>query len=193
MLPIILHPEPPYFNEKIRIPGNNWLRLNSSPRRFKNLWRNCLKDMHKQYNGICCYYVIYIELDSGTESIDHFAPKSKYADKAYEWTNFRFCCIQANRRKQNYEDVIDPISLEKDILKLDFGTGEIFYDETISSVQKALLDSTIFRLKLNNPALCQMRKSNYAAYLRDELTPKGLAARSPFVYHEAVRQGLISL
>lgn len=192
MLPIVLYPEPLYFNERIRTPGNAWLQAHPSPKRFKNLWKYCLNDIHEKYNGICCYYSIYVELDSGAESIDHFEPKSKYAHKAYEWTNFRFCCLQANRRKQDYEDVIDPALLGKDIFKLDFGTGKVVYDGNIPSLQKALLDTTISRLKLNNPRLCKVRKSHYTAYLKKELTSKGLAARSPFVYYEAVREGFIS-
>ncbi|CAM3805186.1 hypothetical protein ACLS0F_07045 [Avibacterium endocarditidis] len=191
MLPVKPHPEPGYFNQQIREPGKACLKANPGKNRLKPFWTKCLGDMHSIYHGICCYYAIYIELENGASTVDHFKPKNKYPDYAYEWSNFRFCCLQANRRKRDYEDIIDPMHLKKDILQLDIGSGEIYYSDQISAPEKALLESTIDRLKLNSQRMCNMRIRHLAEYLQGNISGKGLKTRSPFVYYEACRQGII--
>ncbi|OOS00908.1 hypothetical protein B0187_01035 [Haemophilus paracuniculus] len=194
MLKIYNYPEPEYFDQEIRKPGLSWLSThpNAKPSKYKNYWSKCLPDLANLYKGICCYYCVFIENATGEATVDHYLPKSKYPKLTYEWSNFRYACIKANNRKGNYDDVIDPITIPShSLFKLDFGNGEIYYDISNDIISHNVLDSTIQRLKLNNPELCNMRLEHFNSYLKDDTTLNGLKARSPFVYSEALRQGLL--
>ena len=46
---------------------------------------------------------------TGGRSVEHFAPKKKHRDFAYEWDNHRLVCSVMNSRKRDFEDVLDPL------------------------------------------------------------------------------------
>lgn len=195
MLKICIRPKPDNFDSSIQIPGTNWLQNhpNATPSSYPKYWRRCLPQLHEAYKGICCYYGMYIEQALGGGTVDHFRPKSTHRALVYEWSNFRYSSSKANSRKSDYLDVIDPVYLPSArTFLLDFGTLKVYYNDKIYSPKiKNLLDSTIRHLRLNSPDLLRTRQNHYTAYLKGEITAKGLEARSPFVYYEAFHQGLL--
>ena len=44
--------------------------------------------------------------------VDHFYPKSVRPDMAYEWSNFRLASLKLNCRKREFQDVLDPFTIE---------------------------------------------------------------------------------
>jgi uncharacterized protein (TIGR02646 family) len=198
MIPVALQPEPTDFDSEVRQKGTAWLALNgitpgvAAPKgtKFSTYWSYSNKQLWSVYSGVCAYLAIYFEWPSGAASTDHFVPKSLRPDLAYEWSNFRLSCLAPNRLKNKYNDVIDPMVLAANTFELNLVTGEIRPNSSLLAMQMQDAKKTIKRLKLDSPEHNNMRQRHYNQYLRhkDEQTLREL---SPFVWHEADRQGLL--
>jgi len=201
MIPVDPQPEPSDFDQKVRQPGQKWLiRLGVNPghslpkgKNFANhheYWRESLKDLWEKYGGVCAYLCIYLELGSGAISTDHFIPKSHDAWLAYEWSNFRLSCLTANRDKST-NNILDPFHVKEGMFHLNFSNGNIFPNPALTSPEKTQVENTITVLKLNKPMHKSMRKQHYDEYKEYKLPKEYLKSKSPFVYKEAKRQGLL--
>lgn len=175
------------FNEKVREPGAAFLKRNPSPKKWRPFWTEVIDEMHDAYDSLCAYTAF--RLDGGAGTIDHYLPKSKYPQKAYEWSNYRLCMGKINSRKKEHEDVIDPFTLPEHAFFIEFSSGEIYVNPQASfkdADQFRLAESSIQRLKLNNSQLCKSRRDFFIKYKQGEVTTRCFA---PFVYDEMVRQG----
>ena len=198
MIPVILQPEPDDFDVNVRQRGHQWLAdhgiaLHTVPSDSASLpsyWRSYNKTLWEKYDGVCAYLAIYFEWPIGAHSTDHFVAKSQHAGMAYEWDNYRLSSLGANRNKNKYDDVLDPIGLAPDTFILNLTSGEISPNSHLAGQQLLDAQNTIKRLKLDSEECNQMRAKHYTRYLRkkDEETFKEL---SPFVWYEANRQGLL--
>jgi len=198
MIPVTLQPEPADFDQQVRQPGRNWLfdhgiALKSAPPKgsaLPNYWTRCNKQLWETYSGVCAYLAIYFEWVTGAASTDHFVAKSKKAEEAYEWKNYRLSCLAPNRNKGKFDDVLDPIGLPANTFVLNLVSGSIRPNSALSAEQKKAARKTIRRLKLDSPDHNAMRKKHFSRYLRnkDEQTLREL---SPFVWDEARRQNLL--
>ena len=198
MIPVTLQPEPPDFKQEVRQKGHDWLNskgiaLNVAPpkgTKLPNYWSHSNKQLWDAYSGVCAYLAIYFEWSTGASSTDHFVAKSRHAGDAYEWNNYRLACLGANRTKNKFDDVLDPIGLAHDTFFLNLSSGLIKANPALTRSLKAAVRKTITRLKLNSAENKQMRAKHYSQYLRhkDPITLKEL---SPFVWYEAQRQGLL--
>ena len=202
MIPVTLRPEPQVpvfdFDARVRQPGRAWLQanginLNAAPPKasaLPNHWSRSNKALWDAYSGVCAYLAIFFEWPTGANSTDHFVAKSKHAGDAYEWNNYRLSCLGANRNKNKFDDVLDPIGLADETFVLNLVNGEIRPNPALTPAQKVLARKTIKRLKLDSPDHNAMRAKHFVRYLRkkDEETLKEL---SPFVWSEANRQGLL--
>ena len=198
MIPVVLAPEPEKFDEWVRKPGLEWLRekefaLDAPLPKKKHLpeyWRHLNKDLWAAYGGVCAYLAIYFEWVTGASSTDHFVAKSSHAGLAYEWSNFRLSCLGANRNKNKFDDVLDPIGLAPDAFALNLVSGEIAPGSGLDAATTQLAQRTIRRLHLDSPEHNRMRQRQYSQYLRHK-DAQTLRELSPFVWHEAQRQGLL--
>lgn len=194
MLPLSLQPEPSYFDTDIRQKGNHWLTKHptAKPSKYPAYWRNCLDDLHHLYEGICAYYCIYVDLAQGAATVDHFLPKSIDKQSVYEWKNYRFASLAANRTKKHNE-VYDPFLLPRDypIFYIDFSNGEVYLAPNLSSTEQEKAEMTITHLKLNSKRLCEMRMHHFSCYLKNEFTSEYLKKQSPFVWAELNRQAYL--
>ncbi len=60
MIPIIRQPEPDEFNEKVRIPGNEFLKIHpQDDTPIPPYWQKIENELWCAYNGICSYFSIY--------------------------------------------------------------------------------------------------------------------------------------
>lgn len=131
MIPVTLKPEPENFDTDVRQRGHAWLgekgiALTKAPPKASILptyWRCSNKQLWEAYFGVCAYLAIYFEWVTGASSTDHFIAKSRHAGDAYEWNNYRLCCMGANRNKTKFDDVLDPFSLAPDTFILNLVTG----------------------------------------------------------------------
>ena len=199
MIPVTLQPEPePKFEEEVRGPGYQWLNDNGidpnlpppDPAALPTYWRETQKDLWDAYKGVCSYLCIYFAWPLGAHSTDHFVAQSKDAGQAYEWDNYRLSCLGMNRNKNRFDDVLDPFQIAPDTFILNLASGKISPNPSLPQATQAEVWATIRRLKLDAPETAKMRAEHYTDCLNG--VPEWyLKKHSPFVWHEANRQGLL--
>lgn len=200
MIPVREQPEPPGFNTNVRVKGLKHLRekgyaLNESlpvGAKIEPYWRGeCLSDLHTAYGGICAYLCVFLERCTGGASVDHFVAKSALAGLSYEWRNYRLACSVMNSRKREYDDVLDPFALAPDLFRLQLSTGHIYPNPALAAQPMRLVEATIERLGLDDGLCRDLRARWYQDYLEHSLPAAYLEKKSPFVWYEAKRQGLL--
>lgn len=200
MIPVQEQPEPQTFNENVRLKGLAHLGAKGyalgktlpENAEITPYWRGeCLTDLHKAYQGICAYLCIFVERCTGGISVDHFVAKSANAGLAYEWRNYRLACSIMNSRKREYSDVLDPFALAPGLFRLQLSTGHIYPNPDIDALPMRIVEETIERLGLDDGICRDLRARWYQEYLEYHLPPDYLKKKSPFVWLEAHRQGLL--
>lgn len=199
MIPVTAQPEPANFDGEVRRKGlahlaNKGYALNQSlPPKAEIIpyWRSCLTELHRSYSGICAYLGIHFERVMGGGSVDHFIAKSSQASLAYEWSNYRLACTTMNSRKGAFEDVLDPFALAPDLFRLQLSTGHIYPNPELAPQAMRVIEDTIARLGLDDAQCRDLRATWYQEYLEHDLPAEYLKKKSPFVWYEANRQGLL--
>jgi len=199
MIPVAAQPEPAAFDAEVRRKGLAHLNKKGFPLNqplppradIEPYWRACLTDLHRAYGGVCAYLGIFFERVMGGGSVDHFIAKSASAGLAYEWSNYRLACSTMNSRKREYGDVLDPFFLAPDLFRLQLSTGHIYPHPDLDAVSMRLVEQTIEQLGLDDPLCRELRVRWYQDYLEHGLPSVYLKSKSPFVWSEANRQGLL--
>ncbi|MGL6225568.1 MAG: hypothetical protein ACRC10_02965 [Thermoguttaceae bacterium] len=201
MIPVQQQQEPDGFDRDVRQRGLAWLQQHgidpASPPpesvQLKEYWQSYNRKLWDAYDGVCAYYACFLPYALGASSTDHFIPKSQNAGLAYEWTNYRLACLNANRRKNRFCDVLDPFTMLAETFYLVIPTGEIYVNPAMYESQREtaqLAEQTIERLRLNDPDLIEMRLLDIDEYC-DGFQRQSLQKRNPFVYFEMARQGML--
>lgn len=199
MIHVAAQPEPAAFDKEVRQKGIAWLHKKNIPldkplppkTAIEPYWRHCLDDIHTSYDGCCAYLAVFFERVTGGGSVDHFIAKSQRADLAYEWSNYRLACSRINSRKRDYDDVLDPFEVETGWFQLESVSGRIFPNPQLPDDQQHAVQATIDRLGLDDAGNREMRARHYQEYREGYYTAEFLKKRSPFVWIEANRQGLL--
>jgi uncharacterized protein (TIGR02646 family) len=199
VIPVKPQAEPASFDEKVRQKGLAWIAKQGfdptlpAPEGTKvsNYWKHCLPEMLEAYKHVCAYVCVYIEEVTGFATVEHFAPKSRRLDLAYEWTNYRLACGLMNGNKSNFEDVLDPFKLQSGTFQLNPVNGAILPNPKLSVAAKHKALETIERLKLDSPACRRVRLRYFTKYMQHQITADYLKEVSPFVYLELKRQNLL--
>ena len=191
--------EPTDFDARVRQPGKRWLAQNAhratiSGRDFPNIWRNCREELRTAFHGICAYTASFIAREYGPsiETVDHFIPKAKVRDFAYEWSNFRFCNPRVNENKSDSESVMDPFFIQNGWFTIDFTTFNIRPNHSLPELQRHRVQDTIDALKLNDDdRIVQARVERIKEYARGDISFDYLTRKYPFLAMELTRQGLL--
>lgn len=199
VIPVKKADEPASFDKKVRQPGLQWMRTNGislnatlpAKTKLKPYWRECLDDLHESYGGVCAYLCIYIERMTGGGSVDHFVAKSSQAALAYDWDNYRLACSKMNARKNKYDDVLDPFTLEAGTFHLELVTGRIYPNPDLSPADAELAQATIDRLKLDDAGSRELRVRRLDEFLNNDVTSTFLKRNAPFLWSEASRLNLL--
>lgn len=199
MIPVAAQPEPAAFDAEVRQKGLAHLEKKNlsldkplPPKSdIPRYWRACLTELHQAYGGTCAYLGVFFERVMGGGSVDHFIAKSARAGLAYEWSNYRLVCSTMNSRKREYGDVLDPFYLAPDLFRLQLSTGRIYPDPHLEARPMRAVEETIERLGLDDPPCRELRSRWYQEYLEHNLPADYLKKKSPFVWYEANRQGLL--
>jgi hypothetical protein len=195
MIPVESQPEPPNFENKVKISGLAFLQQCPHPTNWKNheYWRNSLDDLYTSYNQICSYSAHWIPRTEGSPTVDHFIPKSINPNLAYEWSNFRLACLRMNARKWIFQDILDPFKIQYEWFLLDFPSLLIKANSSLEESIKTQVISTIKRLKLNDDDGCVKQRQDWLmAYCKGEITFDFLNKTAPFIAYELNRQNLIN-
>ncbi len=199
MIPVTPQPEPDTFDKKVRQKGLEYIRKKGirldrplpTGTKLYPYWRESLEDLYSRYNGLCAYLAVFFEKVTGGGSVDHFIAKSKRADLAYEWNNYRLASSTMNSRKGQFDDALDPFEIHEDMFHLELVSGRIYPNPGLSAEEFKSVADTIKRLGLDAPGCREMRARHYQEYREELFTGDFFKKRSPFVWYEANRQGLL--
>jgi uncharacterized protein (TIGR02646 family) len=190
MIHVVPQNRPTDFDERVHQPGLEALARGDNP--LPDYWRRCLDDLYRLYDGICAYVCIYIPRVTGGRTVEHFAPKTKNREDAYEWRNYRLVCNVMNSRKRDFEDVLDPFEISDGWFHLQLTTMKVVPNSDLPTDIQDRIKDTIKRLKLNQADCVEARSNFYNEYIAivDPLPFRLLKKWSPFVAMELERQGL---
>jgi uncharacterized protein (TIGR02646 family) len=199
LIPVKPMPEPAGFEEKVRSKGRQVLKQHNPkspvPGKFwegKEHWRNCLPELYDSYGGLCSFMAIRIERVTGSRTVDHFKPRSKYPELAYEWSNFRLVCGLLNGRKGAHEDVLDPFELTRNVFGLNPLNGEIFIRQDCPPKLRGKAQTTLARLRLDkDPECTRVRREHVQRILKGAWSAEEARAASPFVYGCLEESGML--
>ncbi|MBI4748618.1 MAG: hypothetical protein HY774_09010 [Acidobacteria bacterium] len=190
MIPVQPQPEPPEFHQRVRVPGQDFLMTNPSPKQDdwdgKEHWRRAIPDLRIAYRGICAYSSLRI-LPIEVATVDHFVPRKTHPHLAYEWSNFRLARHRINSKKGEFT-VLDPFTIGDDWFVLDFSTFMVHPNNNLTEVQMGQIRETIQRLDLNHQDYVEMRAEWYTEF-KNNL--QALERYSPFIAYEMRRQEIV--
>lgn len=214
MIPVRPAPEPPDFDAKVRGPG--WSAISEllgqgptvprpGPRRrpvakrvedldvdlLPDYWTHATDALLAAYGRCCAYACLYIEPVTGAATVDHWAPKSRAAARAYEWDNYRLACSLMNARKQVFEGLVDPFEVSEGMFALEFGPRIRAVPGRLAGEKTALVKETIARLKLDGEDYSAALEHYLDAYNGRDIKFEYLLRRAPFLGREMLRQGRV--
>ena len=192
MIPITLQPEPPSFEAKVRGPGKLFLKKFPKPSneefRKASHWQACLPDLRRAYSEICAYSACWVHSEG---TVDHFWPRTKRPDLAYEWKNYRLACARLNAYKGSSTDVLDPFHIQPGWFVLNFDNFFVESSTGVPANVESAVRRTIAILRLNaDDFLVQYRFSVVRDYANGDLPLDYLRRRYPFIASELQRQNL---
>ena len=195
MIRVTAQPEPAEFETLVRQKGRQYLARNPHPTttEFANhaYWRDAVGLLRTAYGGICAYSCHLIPVDVGAQNTEHFLPKSKHPQDAYEWENYRYVCQLLNSRKGT-RAILDPFVIGDDWFLMDFPSLLIRPNPSLPGATKAQIQETIDILRLNDEEVCQLARTRFIDhYCRENVNFAFLAAEAPFIARELARQNLI--
>lgn len=199
MIPVQKQPEPDDFDQKVRQKGRKWLTDHGLPTHgpvpkgteLQPYWRDCLPQLRSSYKGICAYVCMFIDPITGSAAAEHFVPKSRAVEHAYEWSNYRLACSKMNSRKHVFDDVLDPFNIKDGTFCLELWSGRIYPSPKLSASESKVAQDTIDRLGLDDADLRQRRTDWLESFRRgttDGISLGYLKTHCPFVYQELIRQ-----
>jgi len=191
-----MQPEPSDFDQLVRQPGREFLARTCNPgeNEFKShaYWRRILKQLRNAYQGICAHSCHWVPYDTGTDTVEHFRPKTKYPAEAYEWGNYRFVSGRLNGRKGTFEDVLDPFLIKTGWFVIEFPSLLVKPAQWLRKPLQSRVRTTCERLGLNDESTCMKQRYRYVRdYCLEGLPFELLRRDAPFLAHEITRQGYV--
>jgi uncharacterized protein (TIGR02646 family) len=196
MIPVSLPDPPEHYRFEVRARGRIFLAGTPHPTSEEwnchNYWREIHMDLYQWHQGVCVYCASWTPRPSRQRvsdhtTIDHFVPKNRNAQLAYEWSNFRLVRSKLNRRKDIFEDVIDPCALQSGWFRLNFTTFMLEPDVNISAEAQIRIATTISRLQLNDdPAYVTERARVVFQYAAGKIAFGDVQRLYPFIASEMI-------
>ncbi len=193
MIPVTLPAPPAHYVTRVRQPGMLFLAATPNPTSAEwnqhRYWQNIHEDLYRWHKGVCVYCASWTPHPRrrGVDhtSIDHFVPKSKNLPLAYEWSNFRMVRSKLNNRKDYFEDVLDPCTLQPGWFRLDFTTFFLEPDAALPAKAQSQVAATIQRLLLNgDSAYVNERARVIYRYTAGRITFADIQRLYPFIASE---------
>ncbi len=134
-----------------------------------------IKELEKTSKKHCSYCGIYpLEKNNIRPTIDHFKPKSKFPELAFEWTNLFMSCDSCQEIKKGMYP-INPEPLKPDSchyhfdywFDIDFDTGDIISNIERTENERRIAIETIKWLGFNNENRPEARKKVFKNYKED--------------------------
>ncbi|WP_411875740.1 hypothetical protein [Vulcanococcus limneticus] len=185
MIPVLLGPEPPDFDGRVRQPGLRVLAaaglslsaivsraelMRAGGRIKPDFWRRMRHELKAVFSGCCAYSCFLLEdaiTPSGDElsgSVDHFQPISRSpAGLAYEWSNLRWAWRTIdNQYKKDKVLTLDPCAISTLPFELDVGDfGRLLPQAGLDAHTRTEAEQALLILGLNQPD-CVVRRRAWA-------------------------------
>lgn len=124
-------------------------------------------------------------------SLDHFLPKAKYPNLAYEWDNYRLASQKANSNKGEVTNLIDPFVVGHGWFEIDFPSCLVKPGLNAPVPVHDQIVRTIDALKLNDDDSLVQDRCDVLLMLTDgDITVNFLIFRYPFLAYEVARQNI---
>ena len=197
MIHLSLAPPPSQFDTRVRNPGRAFLAVTPAPTSREwsgnDFWRRAHDDLYRLNRGLCAYCASWTPRRRGPgvdhTSVDHYIPKSRNTGLAYEWTNFRLARSKLNGWKGDWQDVLDPVSVQSGWFTLNFTTFLIFPGAGLQAPVKQAVEATIKRLRLNAETDYVNERTRAVYRYSAGVAPFSLLQeRYPFIAQEMQRQ-----
>jgi hypothetical protein len=158
-----------------------------------DFWVEYLDILYLKYSGICAYSSFFLGPGTGKgyRTADHFLPKSKYPGLAYRWDNLRLCSRYVNSCKGETELPLDPFRIREGWFRLEFVNFSIYPSPNLNDITINNIKETIRITGIDDKENRDKRKF-YWLKSHEYRSTKYLEDYAPFIYFEAVRQGLIT-
>lgn len=192
MIPITPQPEPPTFNDAVRLPGITFLGNTPHPssKEFTkhNYWKNSITNLYLAYKRICAYSCTPIWHESSA-TVDHYLAKSLRPDLACEWGNFRLARYKLNKYKDANQNIIDPFAVQDNWFTVDFPSCLIKPATGLNPDIHSSIVESIKILKLNDDdELVNERATRMIEFTQGEINLTWLQRYYPLLAKEIVRQ-----
>lgn len=201
MIPVEMKKEPGDFAEKVTKKAEDFLKKIPNPRKKdidnRPYWHGVWDDLVSEYKNICAYSGLYIL--GGEQTVDHYVPRAKTWKTdpmmAYKWSNFRLASWSMNYEKGDSTEVVDPFKIGYGWFTIDFDNMFIKSGPQLKPADKADIDATILRLKLNKGRYHDYRLGLMLFYY-DSIVPVGNIVQAlhylewiaPFIAYELKQQ-----
>ena len=168
--------EPDVLREHSEAWGQEWARKHGEEKTFawpqkngKPLNHILLPALKEQTQEHCSFCDAYPVSPPGTETIEHFRPKSVYHEDAFSWGNLYYCCNHCQKQKQEKfdEKLLRPDELGyrfDDYFRWDFISGHLLPNDAPNvsdeNRERAKLTIKMYGLNVGHPEvrLNQLRK-----------------------------------
>lgn len=144
MIPHYLLPEPDYFEEEIRQPGNEWLVDHPPPKRPRDYWSRCKPQLQDAFGWLCAYSAMYEPV--GT--VDHFISCDTDRTLSYEWNNYRFASQWINSSKKNARGILDPFNVGAGWFEVSLPSCQLVLTDAVPPGFRVIAQNTLNRLHL---------------------------------------------
>ena len=182
-------PEPPNFDSRARVPGNEWLVTHPDAKRPKDLWSPFKGELATGFGDLCAYSALYEPV--GT--VDHFVSWNEDRSKAYEWKNYRFSSGWINSSKQDVAsaDLLDPFKVGYGWFEIILPSLQLTITDSVPCGLRARAEYTLKRLHLiHDERVMRQRHEWYRMYQFGELDLTGLRKKAPLIADAVVKAGL---
>ena len=122
-------------------------------------------------------------------SVDHFLPKSRHPELAYEWSNYRLSCEFSNRAKATKIGLMDPFQIEWGWFAICFPQCDVVVGPKLPKHREREAQFTIKALKLNSEHVVGVRSCMAMEFRKGQVTLDHLQRYYPFLAAEIKRQG----
>ena len=183
--------KPEAFDQKVRIPGNKWLREHPDAKPLAYYWNTrklkpgdknstCRQLLADGFQNRCAYCAMYIPV--GT--VDHFVSFHEDRSQAYEWSNYRFCegSINASKGKMRAALLLDPYEVQDGWFEILLPSLQLRVSDQIPDAFRERATCTLKQLHLcDDERVLRQRREWYRMYQDGELNLEGLRKKAPLI------------
>lgn len=171
--------KPRSFHRRVERPGMRWLAAH--PRgRPRDLWSKYKPELAVSFGGLCAYGAMHEPI--GT--VDHFVSVTEDRQRAYDWTNYRFCSAWLNSSKQQLRstELLDPFVVRDGWFELLLPSLQLVVTKAMPRRYRAQANLMLTRLHLRDgEQVMRQRRRWLRLYEERKISLRGLAEMAPLI------------